>query len=413
MIDLAEVLLPRMPTDHSSDIINLALETVRRHLGMDVAYLSEFVGDSLVFRAVNAPGCEGMIKPGDTRSLDEVFCRDIFAGRLPQLIPDTAAEPIAAAMPITQQMPIGSLVSIPIRKDDGSIYGMFCCLSPRASTSLNDRDLAVMQLFSDLSAAQINQAIREKHMHQAKLERIEATIAEQAFSIVFQPIFDLRSMRPAGFETLCRFNGEPYRTPDLWFEEAAGLGLGVELELLVVMMALKALNTLPSDVCLSINASPEAVASGRLGALIAPYDAHRIVLELTEHAVVENYDRLQAQLFQLRAIGVQLAIDDAGAGYSGLQHIVRLQPDIIKLDMSLTSHIDTDKIRFSLATALVSFANQTGASIVAEGIETEAELETVAAIGITGGQGFLLGRPAGIEVALGLLHYRQNERKGA
>lgn len=413
MAELGEILGPKLTDDQSNTIIDTALETVRRHLGMEIAYLSEFVDGQSVFRAVSAPGLEGMIKPGDSRPLDEVYCQHIIAGRLPQVIPDTAAEPLAMALPITLNTPIGSHVSIPIRKADGSVYGMFCCLSPRPNPSLNARDLAVMQLFADLSEKQVNRAMRDQGEARVKRDRVETIIADEAFNMVFQPIFDLATSQPTGFETLCRFTDKHHPSPDRWFTEAAELGLGVDLELLVIRAALRGLNSLPVSVYLSINASPKTVSSGALPALFAPYQADRIVLELTEHAIVASYDDLQSELFRLRAMGVLLAIDDAGAGYSGLQHIVRLQPDIIKLDMSLTSNIDSDKVKRSLAIALVSFATQTGAIIVAEGIETTAERDTVREIGISRGQGYLLGRPAGLDAALGLLASFAGELKSA
>jgi EAL domain-containing protein (putative c-di-GMP-specific phosphodiesterase class I) len=124
---------------------------------------------------------------------------------------------------------------------------------------------------------------------------------------------------------------------------------------------------------------------------------------VTEHAAVTDQARFDAELFKLRMMGVRLAVDDAGAGYSGLQHIVRLQPDIIKLDMSLTRHVDRDPIRRSLAAALVAFGRETGAAIVAEGIETQAEAETMRQIGIRFGQGYLFARPMPLEAVHGTI----------
>jgi hypothetical protein len=87
-------------------LVTRALQAVRAHLGLQVAYVSEFVGDETVFRQVDAPGLEHLIKPGDSRSLDDVYCRHILEGRLPELIPDTANEPYAMAMPITAMAPL-------------------------------------------------------------------------------------------------------------------------------------------------------------------------------------------------------------------------------------------------------------------------------------------------------------------
>ena len=102
---------------HSDELIARALAAIRAHLGMDVSYVSQFDGDRTIFRVVDAPGLEHVIKPGDSRPLDDVYCRHILEGRLPQLMPDTAAEPVAVAMPITQAIPIGKHVGV--RSDEG------------------------------------------------------------------------------------------------------------------------------------------------------------------------------------------------------------------------------------------------------------------------------------------------------
>lgn len=148
-----------------------------------------------------------------------------------------------------------------------------------------------------------------------------------------------------------------------------------------------------------MNAGPTTVLDPALYELLRAYDPERIVLELTEHAVVDSYGDLERALGPLRFLGVKLAIDDAGAGYSGLQHILRLRPDILKLDMSLTRDIDSDSAKRSLAAALVHFTRETRSLIVAEGIETEAEHETLRALGVHRGQGYLLGRPLPLAAA--------------
>jgi EAL domain-containing protein (putative c-di-GMP-specific phosphodiesterase class I) len=382
------------------EVIQKALSAVRMHLGMEVAYLSEFVGGDSVFRAVDAPGMEAIIKPGDSRPLDEVYCRHILDGRLPNVIPDTNAEPIAAALPITRETPIGSHVSVPIRRDDGSVYGMFCCLSPRPSTTLNARDLAVMEMFAELSAEQLNRAIRQKTGREVMLGAVRHVLDTRDFGILLQPIVDLHAAGVSGFEALCRFRPEPYRSPDKWFADADTVGLLADLELAVIDRALDALADLPPDVYVSVNASPSTVASGRLSEVFGRRPLERIVLEVTEHIPVAAYDELVAETRMWRFRGVKLAIDDAGAGYSGLQHIVRLAPDILKLDMSLTRGIEADPAKRSLAAAMVHFASETRSLIVAEGIETVAELETVRALGVHRGQGWHLGRPAGIADAV-------------
>ncbi len=381
------------------DIVDTALETVRRHLGMDVAYLSEIVGEESVFRAVSAPGFEALVKPGDVMPLDYVYCRHILEGRLPKLIRDTAEDPFALTLPVTRDVPIGSHVSVPVRRADGSVYGMFCCLSPRPNPTLTDRDLEVMELFASISAREVNSGLAARARRERILTEIRSVLETGAFRLVLQPICDLASRRVTGFEVLTRFDATPYRTPDIWFAEAAEVGLGEDLECAVLARAVGLLDRLPGDVYLSLNASPATVASGGFARAIEGADSRRLLLEVTEQAMVEDHDRMTFAIDSLREAGVRIAVDDAGAGYAGLQQILRLRPDVIKLDMSLTRDIHIDAARASLAQALSFFAGRTRAVIVAEGIEREEELVVLRDLGVELGQGWLLGKPEPIETA--------------
>ena len=384
----------------SASIIKRSLESVRAHLGMDVAYVSEMVGEMSIFREVDAPGLEHLAAVGDSRSLDEVYCRHIVAGRLPELMTDTAAVPLAASMPITYQIPIGAHVSVPIRQPDGELYGMFCCLSATPRPSLNERDLHIVRAFAGLVAEEIARDTAHLRERSGKRARTLDALEPGAFTVHLQPICDLLDGASLGWEALARFTLQPPRTPDRWFAEAADAGLGVELECAAVGAAARLAPMIPDGMTLSINAGPATVTSGALDALLCNGFADRLVLELTEHADIADYAELDRHLAPLRARGVKLAIDDAGAGFSGLQHILRLQPDIIKLDMTLIRDIDTDPARRALAAAMQTFARQTGATLTAEGIETAAERSTLLALGFRRGQGYLLGRPAPWETVL-------------
>lgn len=374
-------------------VIQRALQAVRVHLGLQVAYVSEFVGNESVFRHVDAPGFEHLIKPGDARSLDDVYCRHILAGRLPELIPDTAAEPVAMAMPITAAVPIGAHVSVPLRLPGGEVYGMFCCLGPAADPTLNARDLGMMRAFAELAAFEIDRELAQSKVHRQKAARIAAMLSGERFEIVYQPIWSLCDARPIGFESLSRFLAEPERTPDKWFAEAAEVGRGVELELLAIRRALGALETLPHTVYIAVNASPATMLSPALAETLAAWPLDRIVLEITEHSAVDDFAALSDAVADLRRRGLRLAVDDAGAGYSGLQQILQLRPDLIKLDRSLIHGIGNDPSRRALAAALTLFARETGSHIVAEGVETDAELAMLRALGVETVQGYLLGRP--------------------
>lgn len=245
--------------------------------------------------------------------------------------------------------------------------------------------------------------------------RIERMLATRRYVTVFQPIVALRTRRVVGVEALTRFRADPTRPPDEWFAEAHGVGLGVELELATSQAALAGLDRLPSQLYMSVNASPQLLLSGRFAPLCSGRHAPRLVIELTEHVVVEDYPELLLHLRQLRGAGVRLAIDDTGAGISSLAHILKLGPDIIKLDRALTSGIDSDPARRALAIALVAFAAESGAQIVAEGVETGEELAALCELGITFGQGYHLAKPAPLRLlrssVAGTLHPLRGDRK--
>lgn len=390
---------PAHPTDA---IIGRFLRAARTHLDLQVAYVSEIVGNESIFRHVDAPGLESLVKPGDRRSLDDVYCRHILEGRIPELMPDTAAVPLAAGMPITAAIPIGAHVSVPVRLPGGDVYGMFCCLGPQDDPTLNQRDLNMLRTFADLAAHEIERERRSMDSLSALRAPIEALLAARAIDIVYQPIFKIGQPRPIGFESLSRFAPAPIRPPDQWFADAAAAGLGLELELLAIERALEALAHLPADIYLTVNASPSTACHPALQALLGRHALSRIVLEITEHEGVEDVTLLQAALAGLRAAGLRLAIDDAGAGYSGLQQILHLRPDIIKLDRFFVRDIEKDPTRRALAAALANFAGDVGSVLVAEGVEAEAELTALQALGFNTIQGYFLGRPAPLASAITL-----------
>lgn len=223
--------------------------------------------------------------------------------------------------------------------------------------------------------------------------RVEAALATRGFTMAYQPVLHLNAGRLVAVEALARFPGPPTLPPDVWFADAERAGLGVELELAAVDMALRGLARLPDEVSVGVNVGPAAICSPLLLGLVEAAGARRVIVELTEHRRIDDYDELVEALAALRATGARLSVDDTGSGYSSLAHIINLSPDIIKLDLALTRGIDTDPVRYCLAQALVTFARQSGAILVAEGVETPGELDTLRRLGIEFGQGFHLGRP--------------------
>lgn len=224
-------------------------------------------------------------------------------------------------------------------------------------------------------------------------DRIQRAMAPGALSMVFQPIADLGTGDVVGAEALARFACEPQRPPDQWFAEADDVGRGGELELAAIAAALDQLHRLPPTAFLAVNASPATAATPELDSLLSRYPAERVVLELTEQTRIGDYDQLLSAVDRLRERGVRIALDDTGAGYAGFQHLLRLRPHILKLDTMLTRGIDADPVHRSLAAALVTFATEIDATIIAEGIEIPDELATLQRVGIPWGQGYHLSRP--------------------
>lgn len=224
-------------------------------------------------------------------------------------------------------------------------------------------------------------------------DRISGTVQRRAFHTVFQPIHSLDDGRLIAVEALTRFDGRPARTPDLWFAEAETAGMSAELEHATLELALESSTELPAHVSLNLNVSPRSLLDPGLVALLERHSGRRLVIELTEHVEVLDYEPVEHAIRRLRARDLQIAVDDAGAGFASLRHIVTLRPDIIKLDRSLTRDIRDDPARVAVARSLVQFAHAVGSKLVVEGIETEADLTVWSEVGADAAQGFLLGRP--------------------
>jgi EAL domain-containing protein (putative c-di-GMP-specific phosphodiesterase class I)/DNA-binding NarL/FixJ family response regulator len=242
-------------------------------------------------------------------------------------------------------------------------------------------------------SGQLQREERDARVRRERGERIRRAVDEDVISVVFQPIVRLEDAGLVGLEALARFDVEPRRPPDAWFAEAAEAGMVEELELAAIRRACDALPRIPSDAYLSVNVSPETVLSPALRELLRPLPADRLVLEVTQYARVADYGALADGIRSFRGRGGRLAIDDAGAGFATLRHILRLEPDIIKLDTTLTRDIDSDRARRALGAAIISFATEIEAAIVAEGIQTAAELEALRLLGVRFGQGYHIGPP--------------------
>jgi EAL domain-containing protein (putative c-di-GMP-specific phosphodiesterase class I)/DNA-binding NarL/FixJ family response regulator len=238
---------------------------------------------------------------------------------------------------------------------------------------------------------------RAQKRKRARVRRIRRALEDGGLQIVFQNIC-LLTGSAVGVEALARFRGPPKRPPDQWFAEAGEVGLRREVELAAVQAALNELPEIPVDLFLSINVSPSTLADDGFLELLAETGGARVVVEVTEHARIDDYEGLNEALARVRALGARVAVDDAGAGFASLRHILRLAPSFIKLDRTLIDGIEHDRSQQALAVGLISFAEQIGATIIAEGVEQAAEVEALTSLGVRYGQGFYFCRPAPLPV---------------
>ena len=374
------------------------LKTVRKYLGMDVAFVSHFRESDRILEHIDAEGASDLYI-GQSIPLEQGYCLAVARGELPELIPDTSLVPAAVAIPETQGLPIGSHLSVPIQLRNGALYGTLCCFSYRPDRSLGERDLKMMHAFAEVLGAHFDEVSASSQITVAKRAAVQRAMAGNASRIVYQPIYGLKDGILIGMECLSRFDSTELSSPNQWFDLAEEVGMRQQMELSAIRRALRTLDHFPASLYFGLNCSPETILSGALPEALEGTDPRRLVVEITEHAIVADYDPLTQALQPLRRQGLRVAIDDAGAGYASMRHIVSLLPDFIKLDMSLTRAIDTDPTRRALARAMTAFAHEIGSQIIAEGIETRAEFDLLRTLGVDTGQGFLLSRPLPLALA--------------
>lgn len=389
---------------HQPGAVDRALKAVREHLGMEVAFLSRVADGKVVIRNADTNGCS-LLDVGDVFAAEDSYCQRVIDGRLPFVIADASKNPEAARLACTRELPIGAHISVPLRLSDGSIYGTFCCFSRHPDPSLTERDLRTLQAFAELAAEQIEAELTLSALHDSKLARIGEIIDRGSVTMEFQPIFRLEDRAVVGFEALACFPGNNDRPANEWFEEARQVGLGSSLELVAVRSALRAVPYLPSEVYLAINVSPDTLFDPGLEQELAAVAEGRVVLEVMENAIVSDYEKLTSAFDGFRP-KVRFAVDNTGAGYSTLRRIFDLQPDLIKLGISLTRDIDTDSARRALAMALVTFGLEIGSQIIAEGVETAQEYQSLCRLGLQFAQGPFLQRPMPVTAAAQLAHAR-------
>lgn len=377
------VSLGRLATEQ----IQRGLQLARQHLDMDLSFVVEFVDGLEVYRLLNGDADsfglhEDLSLPGTA-----AYCMKMVTGELPNAIPDTSADVRVSRLAITSDHHVGSYVAVPITLANGEVFGSFGCLGhdPRP---LDERDVRLVTLIGEM----VGDVVQQLREHQEQSKRIADVIASRTLDLVLQPIFSLTDGKCLGVEALSRFPAG-LGNPEEVFAAAHSAGLGLALERLALDSALDVLPTLTPGQYLSVNLTPSVAydLAAHHGRIIDSLPA--LVLEITEHAAVDSYAKLRDRLRPRREQGLRLAIDDAGAGYASLKHVVELEPDMIKIDRSLIDGSANDRARRSVIRAFVILAGEIGATVIAEGVERLDDLKALADIGVDAAQGYLLGRP--------------------
>ena len=380
--------------------LNKLTAVVRKHLGMEVAFISEFINNKRVIKNVDSKNNTVPINAGDSDPLEKTFCNKIVDNELPNIIHDTQKNDITNNLAVTEALLIGSYIGVPITLSNGNVYGTLCSYKSSSDDTLNQRDLSFLNAIADIASVLIEKNIEIELKYKKIMTMVLFVLDHNKIDIHYQPIFSLESNKITGYEALSRFNTTPYKSPDIWFREASQVGLGEELEIMAIQNTIAGIGEFKEDIYISINTSPKHVLNGAIANVLDGVDLKRIVLEITEHDPISNYSDFRKALDPLRKQGLQLAIDDAGSGYSSFKHILELEADIIKLDITLTQNINSSHRKYLLATALCAFSKAINCTIVAEGVETVEDLNTLKGLGVDRVQGNLLGRPMPIKAAI-------------
>ena len=366
------------------------LRTAKTSLHMNVAFLTRLDGTTQHLEVVES-SIPGLFREGFAQDQQDSLCQAILDGELPPVMPDLRHYPAAMAKPAARMPRIRSFVSVPVRLSDGTLYGSFCAAGLTSDPELGRRDQALMEVLASAASMLLEPGLLERARATEIETRLEAVVASGGPVVLLQPIVELASGRRIGAEALSRFPAEWAKAPDVCFAEAHSVSKGHLLELLALERAATSLEVARGYV--AMNVSPATLLLPECTDLLERLPLDRVLLELSEHDQVEDYEALGAVLRPLRARGLRLAIDDVGAGFSSLRHIVLTSPDILKLDRSMVDGVAADPVLRTLVKALVDFAHGCGAKLVAEGIETAEDASALLQLEVDYGQGWHFGRP--------------------
>lgn len=279
------------------------------------------------------------------------------------------------------------------------MYGTLCSFGHAVHDTLDEGDLELLHILATMIAGYVEEAEAQRQTQEQRAAVLFDLQVDRDLFVVFQPIVELGTHSTVGVEALARFPGLG-RGPAEVFAEAWSYDNGMDLELRTAEAALRFIDRLPDDQYMAINLAPDTLGSSRFLDLVknsGKEGCRRTVVEITEHAAVEDYLALKESREKLRDLGVRFAIDDVGTGYSGLEHMLRIEPDILKLDGALIEAIDTSPNKQAMVAALQTYAGRIDTRLIAERVETRAEHDTLRILGLNYGQGYHFAKPAPFE----------------
>ncbi|MEP7762441.1 EAL domain-containing protein [Sanguibacter sp. 25GB23B1] len=370
------------------------LRTAKEAIGLSVAFLTRMDGTVQHLQVVDS-SIPFLFPEGARLKQETTFCQAILDGRLPAVIPDVREHPVAMALPAAKFPRLRSYVSVPVTLSDGTFYGTFCAAGLTTDKGLTQRDKALLGVLASAAAVIIEPGVVERERRDEITERLLPVLDGPGLVVLLQPIVDLPTGERVGAEALSRFPAEWGMTPDVVFEQAHTVDLGHRLELLALDRAADHLAAV--DGYVAMNVSPQTLLTPGFTELLGRLPLDRVLLELSEHDQVEDYTALHSVLAAPRAAGMRLAIDDVGAGFSSLRHIVLCAPDVIKLDRSIVDGVSADPVLSTLVGALVEFAHGNGTLVVAEGVETADDVASLRSLHVDLAQGWYFGRPGPAE----------------
>jgi len=400
MTSIATLLFPPIPAaadapsaaDARQEIGDM-IEALRAHLDMDVAFVSRQVGGThRIFTHVAARGVAPLAS-GDLNPNENSLCWLVIEGKLPECVTDTSLYEAAMCLPIVDAINVRSHFSVPMRRRSGQIHGSLCCFSYRPRPDIGERDMQMIRSVAQIVSDQIESRIELEERGEDAAAEIARLIVDDALTVIHQPIYDLTDWHLIGHECLMRHKTSPELSPRVLLDQARAAGRTLELELHVARKALATLDPEHPERFIAINVSPETLASPALGKVIPEGLASRLVIELNHQDTARDAGAIKEAIRVLKE-RAWVAVSSDGVGFAGLQALVDLGPDIVKIDPAFLAGIAADPARCALVKALVQFAAETGVTLIAQGVETRADLQALREMGVRFAQGDVLGKPA-------------------